>query len=144
MANMATHDPPEQAPSTGDAHKSIERKKRKVASCDDVAKEDPDKEERRRQKIKRKEEAEKAARKLKPKRHKEKNKTIRKDGNGEDLAKANADEAILLSASQEEGSVELVSTTPDAMPLVKRKKKTKRNKVVSLENELDDRDFRRG
>jgi hypothetical protein len=139
--------PPSRAPPSDGPHKS-RKKKRKIESCEGLPTEDPDKEERKRRKEFRRE-AERAAMKLK--RHKKKNKT--KDGDGEDAAKARfVDEAIMLSASQEEGSGPLVSMTAYETPQGKRKKKNRRIKVVSIEKELDsqapvsvdDRDFRGG
>ncbi|KAI0252383.1 hypothetical protein BJV78DRAFT_1153737 [Lactifluus subvellereus] len=104
-------------PPPDDAHGSRKGKRKMVESREVAPTEDPDKEERRRRKKLRKE-AERAARKLK--RHEEKNMT--KAGDGDDADKSGpVDESVLLSASQEEASGPLVSTTPDEVPQGKRK-----------------------
>ena len=110
-----------------DAHKSRKRKRKKT----DVPTEDPDREERRRRKRLRRE-AERAARKLE--RH-EKKKNPAKDGDGDDAARSGpVDETVLLSASQEEASGPLVSTTPDEAPQGKRKRNGSR--LYPVENGL--------
>ncbi|KAI0004588.1 hypothetical protein BJV74DRAFT_808327 [Russula compacta] len=103
------------------------KKKRKV----DARGEDTDRVVRKRQKR----EAERAARK--PKRHKEKDKA--EDRKDEDIANSKpADDGILSPSVQEQSSGLLVSIAHGEMPHARReKKKKKRFKVASGDNELD-------
>jgi len=99
------------------------RKKRKVdarAEEGTMRAEDPDKEERKRERRVRKDDVEKAARKLK--RHKEKCRA--KDGQDEDIASSTrADESVLWSLSQEQVSGLLISTNTGEVPRARREKK---------------------